>query len=144
MGGLVPAFVSDGWVGLRLSEVTAEDLADLGVPRAARGEVLAALSPCGGDGGIRSDWFLFGHAPEGERRSVPARHHAATGSRIRHRRHVGAASRLRCNKVGRRPGKSNKVVRMMKIYSVADSVGAPANCIARSRSYPTAQRLLNS
>lgn len=43
LGGLAAGFVSGGWLGRRLSEVTAEDLADLGVPRAVRGEVLAAL-----------------------------------------------------------------------------------------------------
>jgi hypothetical protein len=43
LGGLGAGFASGGWLGRRLSEVTGEDLADLGVPRAVRGEVLAAL-----------------------------------------------------------------------------------------------------
>lgn len=36
--GLAAGFAALGWVGRRLSELTAEDLADLGVPRAVRGE----------------------------------------------------------------------------------------------------------
>lgn len=43
LAGLAAGFLSGGWVGRRLSAVSAEDLADLGVPRAVRGEVLASL-----------------------------------------------------------------------------------------------------
>jgi hypothetical protein len=41
--GLAPALEAAGGPGPRLSELTAEDLADLGVPRAVRAEVLTVL-----------------------------------------------------------------------------------------------------
>jgi hypothetical protein len=68
LGGLAAVFASGGWVGRRLSEVTTEDLADLGVPRAMRSEVLAALRAAVADdlGATLDGWMTpLAHAASG-------------------------------------------------------------------------------